>query len=498
MSLQLGTSRQPDTSDAAGRAVRHLSLMAVGRLSTQAVLVVAALAIPRSLGAEEFGRYASVVAIVVMLEVVGSGGLHLAEVRFFAPAWRADPRQAVVIGSSLWTARLMLSALVALAGGVLLGVSPAVSNSAIVVAAAVLLGVRSALEATRQLFLSLGRVGTLAAFEFARAVVTFVVVVATFGPFGLGGVFVTLAAAHAALLTLAVLVLRHHAPISIAKFDWKVLRPMLGFGGMTLIGMAAWIVQAQAPVYAVANWASLTNAAVLGITVQVYVLGQTLLLSPWTALMPILAELDASGQQERLREWGSVMMRWSTALAVLACLGWALTGGIVLSALPESFAPAHVSGTIVMASVVLLSSTVATNGLLYASGFAGTASGSQVAFAAVTVAGAAVVVTSGTADIARSLAWIYVASSAVFAGLAYLAVVVRKSMRLPLRRTGLIALPVVLAWPAQTWEAGVVVKLIAFAVFAAAYAAANLSLGLLPARELRQVVHAAKSHSASS
>ena len=69
------------------RAVANLSRMTVGRLATQVVLVVSAVAIPRALGTEAFGRYAALVAVVVILEAVASGGLHMAEIRFLAPLW---------------------------------------------------------------------------------------------------------------------------------------------------------------------------------------------------------------------------------------------------------------------------------------------------------------------------------------------------------------------------------------------------------------------------
>ena len=254
--------------DAAGRAVGSLAKMAGGRLATQAVLLLSAIVIPRVLGAEAFGLYAAVMAVVAILDALATGGLQMAEVRYLAPAWRsADRREALELGSSIWTTRLALSLVAGLAATAWLALSPSLGLGPRLWA---LLGLfacfRYAFEATRHLLLPLGHVGKMALFDLARAVLTLVVVVAAFRGFGLGGVFTALPAMQGLLLVAGLVVLLRVAPFGPGRFRAAALRPLVGFSLLTLVGVIAWVVQSQFAVYAVANWVSLEEAAVLGLT----------------------------------------------------------------------------------------------------------------------------------------------------------------------------------------------------------------------------------------
>ena len=157
------------------RAVANLSRMTLGRAVTQVVLVISAVVIPRTLGTEAFGRYAALVAVVVILEAVASGGFHMAEIRFLAPLWhQRRVEEAVALGSSIWTVRLVLSVVGGAVAAVWVAASPALgAGRALVAVVALAVVARSGLEATRQLFLSLDRVGHMVAFETARAVAIF-------------------------------------------------------------------------------------------------------------------------------------------------------------------------------------------------------------------------------------------------------------------------------------------------------------------------------------
>lgn len=472
------------------RAVANLSRMTVGRLATQVVLVVSAVVIPRTLGTEAFGRYAALVAVVVILEAVASGGLHMAEIRFLAPLWhQRRTEEAVELGSSIWTIRLVLSlaagavALVWLAGSPTLGAS-----AALIGAVALLVVARSALEATRQLFLSLDRVGHMVAFETARAAVIVLGAVLAYEFWGLTGVFVVVAAAVAVLAADAARRLRSIAPFSVRRYRWAAVRPVVGFSATTMIGVVAWIVQAHLPVYLVAREASLTDAAVVGITVQVYVMAQALLIAPWSALHPILAEIDSSGDPNRLREWGGVMVRWGTALSVAAALCWAFLGDVALTVLPDSFAEVHRSGTIVLVAVALLGAAVSLNTLVYVGGRSAAGSASAVAFSMVTVVGTLAVVGRVDGSLAAAVAWVYVGAAATYFACTYVALVLLRGMWLPLRRTLLLLAPAALSWPVVGWEAPVGLRALALAATLTLYAMVALGAGLLPYREVDRVV----------
>ncbi len=472
------------------RAVANLSRMTLGRAVTQLVLVTSAIAIPRALGTEAFGQYAALVAVVVILEAVASGGFHMAEIRFLAPLWHEGrTEEAVQLGSSIWTIRLGLSLGAGVVAALWVAGSPTLGAGAVLIGAVALTVVaRSALEATRQLFLSLDRVGHMVAFEAARAGVILLAALLAFGAWGMGGVFAVVAAAVLLLASDAARRLRAVAPLSVRRFRWEVVRPIMGFSGLTMIGVTAWIVQAHLPVYLVARQASLTDAAVVGITVQVYVMAQALLIAPWSALHPILAEIDSSGNSNRLREWGGVMVRWGTALSVAAALSWAFLGDVALAVLPEDFADVHQSGTIVLVAVAVLGAAVSLNTLVYVGGRSAAGSASSVVFSLVTVGGTLLVLGRGDGSMASAIAWVYVAAAAAYFACTYVALVLLRGMWLPLRRTLLLLAPAVIAWPVVGWDANLGVRAVALVGTLVAYGLVALSAGLLPWREAERVL----------
>lgn len=487
--------------DAAGRALRGLAKMAGGRLATQAVLLLSAVVIPRVLGAEAFGLYAAVMAVIAILDALATGGLQMVEVRYLAPAWRSgERRRALELGSSIWTARLALSLVAGLAATAWLAGSPTLGlGTRLCLLLGLFAALRYAFEATRHLLLPLGHVGRMALFDLARAVLTLVVVVGVFRGFGLAGVFTALPAMQGLLLGAGLVVLLRAAPLRPGLFRPALLRPLVGFSLLTLVGVIAWVVQAQFAVYAVANWVSLEEAAILGLTVQIYALFQVLLVSARSSLLPILAELESAAERRRLRDWGGRMMRWGAAVGVVALVGWVLVGDLFLELLlPAEFAPAHASAAVILVAVILLACAVSCNGLLYVAGMAGGASANRALFAAVTVAGLLALAATGSAVTAERVAWIYVAAAALFFAVAYGMLAARRRAWLPLRRTLLLILPALAVWPALGWQAAPLAKLGALLLALAVYAGWAVVLGLLPASELRDLVTAVRARPAAN
>lgn len=462
--------------------------MLSGRLAIHLVLLASAAVLPQILGDENLGRYSAVLGLVAILEVLSSGGLHVAELRFVPPLWRSDHRAAVRLASSIWTARMVFSLVAAGVGAVWLSLSPSLGGGlSSVTAIALWIFFRAALEATRHEFLAMGSVGPMVGFELVRAITTLLVVAVVFDQSGLPAVFASLAAAHALLWGCALVLLRQRAPLSPKAFDLDALRPMLRFGAATSIGMVAAMAQAHLPVYAVANWVSLEDAALLAVSVQLFVFAQALLIAPWTAVSPAFAELDANGEFRRMREWTGAMMRWSTAGAVMTALGWAFLGGTVVQIFPDSFAPVHEAGTLMLLAVVPLTAATSLNHLLYVGGHALAASINQVVFAATTVVGVFFVVKSTTWSAPAAMAVVYGLSALAFAICAYASVVRLRSMWLPVRRTAALIVPVALCWPAVDWEVGVGLRLGALVLVGVVYSAVALVTGLIPVDEVRQI-----------
>lgn len=452
--------------------------MTVGRVATQIVLVVSALAIPTVLGVDQFGRYATVMAVVLTLEVFGSGGLHLAETRYVAPLWSSDPEQARTVASVLWTLRMGYSVAAAIAGWAWIASSGIGLDVAF--AAALLICTRSALEATRQLFLSIGQVPAMMSYEGARAIILFAVVAGGHLAMELPGVLLSLAAAHAALGIVATAHLRRSLAVGFRIRHSQVAK-WLRFGVLTLAGLVAWMAQAQVPIYLTGTYSTISEAATFAIVVQVYALGQALLIAPWSALMPVLSELHTRKKNDSMQWWARAAMNWGVAGSVVVACTWAATGDIVLRLLPEAFGTAHTAATWALVAISFLATTPATNGVLFAMGLPGRASIHQIIFAAITLVACWLVLTRWQPDNTGTwLAVVYLVASACFAALGYIGLRQLSDIQLRISEPAMLMLPLIatfwilgLEWPAPM-RIGVSV------IAALIYLGSAIAAGLLP------------------
>jgi O-antigen/teichoic acid export membrane protein len=246
--------------------------------------------------------------------------------------------------------------------------------------------------------------------------------------------------------------------------------------------------QAQFGVYAAANWVTRDEAAWLAIAAQVYGLLQVIYITGRRALVPLLSELEASGQERRLAQWGGIMLRYATALTSPAIVVWALLGrDLVRAALTDAFAPAFGPTAWILAAVMFYCAAASCNGLLYVRGLAARASANVLVYALATAAGLALALRGPEQGTALRIAMACAAAAALFFADAYVSLARAGRVFLPLRRTLLLMAPALLALPAAELEAGLVARAGAAALFLAAYAGIAVGLGWLPARELREI-----------
>ncbi|NQZ95086.1 MAG: hypothetical protein HRU01_01120 [Myxococcales bacterium] len=475
--------------------MRNLAVMTSGRLATQAVLVVSAFLIPRVLGAEDYGLFAAIMAVVSIVQTGSAFGLPTVEVRFLAPLWqRADRAPAETLAATLWTARVALAVVGSAVLMVWILLSPQLGVGASLCG---MLGVfallRFALEATKSLLLPLGRVGGLAALDFARAALTLPAVIFLFPGFGMLGAFTGMTVLQGGLLVSAFRLLRRVAPVSPARFDWSMLRPHAPFAAATFVGALSSMFQVQFSVFAVASWVTREEAGYLGISVQLYSLLQVLFISARRSLMPILSELQAAGQDERLAYWGSVMMRYSAASLSLVVVIWALLGeAIVGFVLTDAFAPVYSCATLILVATAFFCCGASCNGLLFVRELPRVGSTNSFLYALTTVVGLLWVVEGPNDGAAFRISAVYAAAGAFFFAFAYTSLGWRGGLWLPLGRTLALLLPMLAAWPAATWSGGGAERVAVAVAFPVAYAALAVGLGLLPRDELREIVRTAR------
>lgn len=483
--------RDGDGADAAARGARNVAVMATGRLATHAVLVVSAFAIPRVLGAESFGRYAAAMAVVQILLGASGAGLAFVEMRFFAPLWREGDRNAALdLGSSIWTARLALSGVAALLATGWLALSAGLELGGLLcLLAGLLCGARCLLESTRSLFLSLGRAAPMTGFELARVTLVLPTVLVGFTVAGLLGVFAALPAVHGLLFAVAAVALLRTAPLQLRRFRWSALAPHVGYSLASFVGAVAGIVQAQFAVYAVASWVAPREAGLLAFAVQLFALLQGLFIAARRSLFPILSELASRGESDRLGLWAGIMMRYASAAVCVTTVAWGLVGESLIEwTLTDAFLPAHECGLWMLVGVMFYCGGGSANSLHYVQERPRTGSGNLVLFAGATLAGLAAAIVDRPAEgAALRIAGVYAGASALFFGAAVVSLRRASGLSLPLGRTLLLMAPAALAWPATSWEASLPARLGALLAFAVAYLGLATGLGLLPAREIREI-----------
>ncbi len=478
-------------TSAAGRGAANLVKMMTGRVAILLVVTVSGFVIPRILGPESYGEYAALLAVLAVLMMASFLGLPQVAVRFLAPIWSGDRRsEAVTLASSIRTAHLVLAVGAGAAATLWLALSPALALSLrICFLLGLLCVLQAAYRATRGLLLPVGHVGKMVAFDFLRAVLALPVVVFSFRAFGLQGVFAALTVLYAILFLASGAVLSRIIPLRFGLFRWSSLRPYASYGIATFVGMLAATVQARFSIYVVATWVAGEQAGFLAIAIQFYNLTRDLVLAARRSLMPILAELEESGQRERLRYWGGLIMRYGAAGSCVMAVGWALIGRDAIAwILTEAFAPAFPCVNAILLAVVFYCCAASCIGLLNIRGRAGVAAVNTVIYAAVTGLGLLLTVPGGSPDTALRVAWVYVVAAAVYWGGSYFSLGLLGGLWLPLRRTLLLILPAALQWPASAWDGSLLPRSAALAAFLVVYGWLATRWGLLPASEIREIV----------
>jgi O-antigen/teichoic acid export membrane protein len=470
------------------RAANNLLKLTSGHLATVVALTLSGILIPRALGIEAYGRYAAVLAVVAILRALSTLGLQQVGVRFLSPLWRSgDSSEALVLGSTLWTVRLALAPLVGLLGGLWLSQSVASEEGLwVLVALGAFCALRSAQEATRGLFLPIGHVGKLAGFELFYVLARLPLVLLCFREFGLAGVFIALSIFQGVVWVATTISLLRIFPLDPRRFKASVLKPYLSYGLSSWITAACNVLQAQLGVFALAAWVAARDAAHLALAMQFYLLARGLYLPVQRALMPILSEIESAGETERLRRWGSFMLKGSIAVSCLMTIAWAMLGNDFLRILfGTSFVPAYPVAAVLFSSLVFLTAGLTCHALLFVRCRAGIASLATVFHTAAVLGGLALVLTDeSTPDIALRVAWVYVAASALFFACTYTMLRWRAGLHLPLGASLLLALPVTIAVPVANWEAPWAMRLLALLVFMLGYGWLATHLKLLNGTEV--------------
>jgi len=465
--------------------------MTTGHLAVLAISAISGILIPRVLGIQAYGRYSSVLAVTAILQAVSTLGFPQVGVRFLAPLWRTDHSQALALGSTMWTIRLGLTPLLGAVGFFWLGATVASEQGLVILLALGLLcALRCAQQATRILFLPIGHVGKLTGFEFFHTLLRLPVVLGSFLAWGLSGTFAALPVLQAVIWGWTTLALRRVFPLSPRLFRWSALRPYLSFAAWSFVDAGSTMLHVQFSIYAVAVWSTARDAGLLAIAMQLYLLVRSLHTAVHRSLQPLLAEIEAAGEEARLRHWSELTMGCGVVATVTLTVFWAALGRPFLKLVFGSeFLPAHLVVTLLFGSLILFSAAQTCHALLYVRNQAKAGSLTSMAHSATGMVGLFLALAhSDSGQTAPRIAWVFLGAAALFFIASYIALGWRAGLWLPLYRSLLLALPAALVIPAAGFEAGWGLRLLALTAFLCLYALAAAGLGFLSRDGLAKIV----------
>ncbi len=481
---------------AAHRGFANVVKLVSGRLATHALLVLSAFILPRLFGAENYGVYSAVMAILLIMQTLTILGLAPIEARYLSPLWAGRRlEEATELASTTWVLHCLLALVTGLATAIWLAATPRLhfgdpaSWAVVLPAIAVTATLRRSFEASRTLLLPLQRAGTMALLELLRAGTVLVAAVVGYLLAGLVGVFLALPAVWIALSALAWTALRSAAAISPKSFRWGSVAPHLSFGLLYWVGGLSSVVQSQFSVFALAVWVDHVQAGLFGLTIQVFLVAQTIFGTAQQAVFPLLAEMDSRDEHQRLQRWGSVTMRYGAASTTILALGWALLGGEVLRLfLGPEFLPVHRSATVILIGAALFCCAASANALLGVQERPGLKSLSEVLYAAVTIAGLWWVLAHGPSEVLNPVSWVHTLAAGIYFMVAYLLLGWATRLWLPLGRTLLLLLPLTLAIPALEWDGSSGLRLGLAILVPGLYLLYGTALRLLPRGELQHLL----------
>ena len=481
-----------DTSSVAREGARSLLVMISGNLVIQAVTLVAALVIPRFLGPQVYGRWSAVMALVSFAAVITQFSLIWVDVRFVGAPWRTGRiDEATKMASTTWLLRLILGVVIAGVVAAWAYTSPGLEIGIALATNIFLLAiVRYGFRTHLSLFMALGLVRHFSLMSLARVALSLVAVIVGYTLGGFPGIFVALATMQAVLFLISLFLLRRALPVRPGLYSWPLLHEHLGYAGWTFVGALCRSALMWLPIYIVATSVSSIVAAFVGVQVQVLAVLTEMSSSGRNALLPILAQFDAVSHHPRMRNWGSMIVRYGIAASCLSIVVWALIGReLTRWILSDAYAPAY-EGVIWMTTAHMFAFAGLTcNAILNLRGLAKLAAWNLMCYALLTLGGVFWAVQGSDEGAAVRVAMAYAAAGGVFALVSYYTLGVFGHCWLSLRRSLLLMAPSLLAWPAYAWDVSFAWRAVASVGFTVVYVAMAISFNLISAKEIQKLLN---------
>lgn len=345
-------------------AWRSLSAVSLHKLVQVAGLVATVILVPRLFGAADYGRFAFVLSLSYLGQILGDFGTLDVMGRFVPELPAVEAR------------RLYMRTLV-FKGGIGLLAGLATGGAALLLAEwmqpgwALLTGLGVALHIVAwvpfQFALGLNRVGTWMAEQAWRQWVLLVLLLGLLPPLGLGGALLAVVVMELLFCLLGLWWGRDHWQPADLRWEWAYLRPYLRFGaGFFLANLVAVALYRSGPVLIETLTRQPPQAGFFNLALGLFLMGYVTLGQFAQSLIPTLSGFRAQGQPRQMELWlrnfirSGWLLGWLGILLVWLAADWALPLIFGADFRPAALAFKGISLGLPLAALLWAGSTVAT------------------------------------------------------------------------------------------------------------------------------------------
>jgi O-antigen/teichoic acid export membrane protein len=319
--------------------LRNLSAVSLHKLVQVAGLVVTIALVPRLFGAEDYGRFAFVLSLSYLGQILGDFGTLDVMGRFVPGLAREE-------ASRLYMRHVAFKAVVGLLCGLVTVVAALLLSGWMPLTWAWLVGLGVALHIVAwvpfQFSLGLKRVGTWMSEQAWRQWVLLVLLLALLPFYGLGGALVALVLMELLFCLLGWWSVRGYWRWSQLRLDRAYMRPYLRFGfGFFLANLAAVALYRSGPLLVEAITGESTQTGYFNLAIGLFLLAYVTASQFAQSLIPNLSDFYRQGSRVKIHRWLDNFVRYGWIVGWLAVVAvWAVADWGVPFVFGPDFAPA--------------------------------------------------------------------------------------------------------------------------------------------------------------
>jgi O-antigen/teichoic acid export membrane protein len=321
-------------------ALRSLSTVSMHKIVQIVGLAVTVVLVPRLFGAEDYGRFAFVLSLSYLGQILGDFGTLDVMGRYVPSLARAE-------AGRLYMRTIVFKIIVGGLCGVITALVALAWSRWMRLDWAVLTGLGVALHVVAwvpfQFALGLNRIGIWIAEQAWRQWALLLLLLALLPPLGLGGALLAVVLMELLFCGLGLWWVRDFWQTAELRLDWPYLRPLIRFGaGFFLANLAAVALYRSGPaLIELLTGGRSAQAGYFNLALGLFLMAYATLGQFAQSLIPTLSGFQANGQREPIQQWLHHFIRYSWLISWLGTISvWLLADWGVPLVFGAEFAPA--------------------------------------------------------------------------------------------------------------------------------------------------------------